>query len=110
MEAANRGAIDAGGKSSALTSVCPLSNGRTRYITPELSFEFHYFFMRKFWFAYPAKAMVIFPGGFGTLDELFEMLTLMQTQKIESKYYSASVRHRFLARGRELRSVGGAWE
>jgi hypothetical protein len=85
MEAANRGAQDAGGKSIGLNIGLPFEQFPNPYITPELSFEFQYFFMRKFWFAYPARAMVVFPGGFGTMDEMFEMLTLMQTQKIESK-------------------------
>jgi uncharacterized protein (TIGR00730 family) len=85
MEAANRGAADANGKSIGLNIGLPFEQWPNAYITPDLSFEFHYFFMRKFWFAYPARAMVVFPGGFGTMDEMFEMLTLMQTQKIESK-------------------------
>ena len=63
----------------------PFEQRPNSFITPELSFEFHYFFMRKFWFAYLAKALVIFPGGFGTMDELFEVLTLAQTRKLESK-------------------------
>src|SRR5438874_9283854 len=85
MEAANRGASDAGGKTIGLNIGLPFEQRPNPYITPELNFEFHYFFMRKFWFAYLAKAMVIFPGGFGSLDELMEVLTLVQTRKLNKK-------------------------
>ena len=82
MIAANRGASDAGGKSMALRISLPFENIPNPYVSPELDFEFHYFFTRKFWFTYPAKALVIMPGGFGTMDEFFEILTLIQTEKI----------------------------
>jgi uncharacterized protein (TIGR00730 family) len=85
MEAANRGAHDAGGKTIGLNIGLPFEQRPNPFITPSLGFEFHYFFMRKFWFAYLAKALVVFPGGYGTLDELMEILTLVQTQKLEKK-------------------------
>ena len=83
MIAANRGASEAKGKSMALRISLPFENIPNPYVTPELDFEFHYFFTRKFWFSYLAKALVIMPGGFGTLDEFFEILTLIQTEKMK---------------------------
>ncbi len=85
MEAANRGAREAGGKTIGLNINLPYEQMPNRYISPELNFEFHYFFMRKLWFAYLAKALIVFPGGFGTMDELFEILTLAQTEKLAKK-------------------------
>jgi len=85
MEAANRGAKEAGSKSIALGISLPFEQGVNEYASPELSFEFHYFFIRKFYFLYHAKAVFAFPGGFGTMDELFETLTLLQTNKLNKK-------------------------
>ena len=82
MEAANRGAADAGGRTIGFNIGLPHEQHPNRYVTPDLDFEFHYFFMRKLWFAHLARAIVAFPGGFGTMDELFEMLTLSQTGKL----------------------------
>jgi hypothetical protein len=100
MEAANLGAHEAGGKSVGLNINLPFEQYPNPYITPALNFEFHYFFMRKFWFAYLAKALVIFPGGFGTIDELFEILTLAQTDKLAKKIlvviYGSEYWHRIM--------------
>ena len=100
MEAANLGAHEAGGKSIGLNINLPFEQFPNPYITPSLNFEFHYFFMRKFWFAYLAKALVIFPGGFGTIDELFEILTLAQTDKLAKKIlvviYGSEYWHRIM--------------
>lgn len=87
MEAANRGAHLAGGKSIGLNISLPFEQFANHYIPPELNFEFHYFFMRKFWFVYPAKALVVFPGGFGTMDEMMEILTLVQTRKLRKDVF-----------------------
>lgn len=85
MEAANRGAAEAGGKTVGLSIELPHEQWPNSYISPGLNFQFHYFFMRKLWFAQLAKALIVFPGGFGTMDELWEMLTLMQTGKLQHR-------------------------
>jgi uncharacterized protein (TIGR00730 family) len=85
MEAANRGAFEVGAKTIGLNIKLPFEQHPNPYITPALNFDFHYFFMRKYWFAYLAKALVVFPGGFGTLDEMFELLTLAQTKKLAKR-------------------------
>ena len=106
MEAANRGAADAKGKTIGLNIGLPFEQFPNPYITPELNFEFHYFFMRKFWFAYLAKALVVFPGGFGTMDELFEILTLAQTKKLAKKITIILYGSAFLERDHQLRCAG----
>ena len=107
MEAANRGASEAGGRTIGLNIGLPHEQRPNAYITRELMFEFHYFFMRKLWFAHLARALVVFPGGFGTLDELTEILTLTQTRKIErpipivlygSSYWNEVINFEALAR------------
>src|SRR5712691_4737607 len=85
MEAANRGAVEAGGRTIGLNIGLPHEQKPNDFVTPELCFQFHYFFMRKLWFAHLARALVVFPGGFGTLDELMEILTLQQTGKLERR-------------------------
>ena len=85
MEAANRGASEAGALNIGLTISMPMEEFNNSYVTRDLSFEFHYFFMRKFWFTYMAKAVVVMPGGFGTMDELFELMTLIQTLKMKKR-------------------------
>jgi uncharacterized protein (TIGR00730 family) len=82
MEAANRGAAEAGGLSIGLNIKLPHEQEPNPYVSPNLNFLFKYFFMRKLWFAHPARALIVFPGGFGTMDELFEFLTLLQTRKM----------------------------
>jgi uncharacterized protein (TIGR00730 family) len=107
MEAANRGASEAGGRTIGLNIGLPREQRPNRYITRELAFEFHYFFMRKLWFAHLARALVVFPGGFGTLDELTEILTLQQTRKLDrsipvllygSEYWNEIINFEALAR------------
>src|SRR5487761_760584 len=102
MEAANRGASEAGGSSIGLSIQLPHEQLPNPYISPDLNFCFHYFFMRKLWFAQMAKALIVFPGGFGTMDELWEMLTLMQTGKL-------STHHLILIYGREYWDKGLNW-
>ncbi len=107
MEAANRGARDGGGRTIGLNIGLPHEQRPNPYITPSLMFEFHYFFMRKLWFAHLARAVVVFPGGFGTIDELMEMLTLSQTGKLNreilivlygSKYWKEIINFEALVR------------
>lgn len=107
MEAANRGAADAGSSTIGFNIGLPFEQRPNPYVTPSLLFEFHYFFMRKLWFSHLARALVVFPGGFGTLDELMEMLTLSQTKKIKrevtivlygSDYWNEVIDFEFLAK------------
>jgi len=85
MEASNRGASEAGGVNVGLTISLPFESSGNKWISDDLDMKFHYFFMRKFWFLYLAKALIVWPGGFGTLDEIMELLTLIQTEKIKKR-------------------------
>ncbi len=105
MEAANRGASEAKGENIGLTISLPMEEEINPYVTQRLAFEFHYFFTRKFWFLYLAKAMVVMPGGFGTLDELFEALTLIQTEKIKKKLPIILYGREFWERAVDLNSL-----
>ncbi len=107
MEAANRGAYEAGGKTIGLNINLPFEQVPNPYITPELNFEFHYFFMRKLWFAYLAKALVVFPGGFGTFDEMFELLTLAQTAEARQAHRRGGLWQGVLGQSRQPSSAGG---
>ena len=102
MEAANRGAAEAGGKTIGLNIGLPLEQRPNPFITPALNFEFHYFFMRKFWFAYLAKALVVFPGGFGTLDELMRDPHADADRKTGEENGGGAVRNHILERDPEL--------
>ena len=107
MEAANRGAYEAGGKTIGLNIKLPFEQEPNPYITPALNFEFHYFFMRKYWFAYLAKALVVFPGGFGTLDEMFEILTLDPDRKAGQEDHRHLLRLELLEIGNQPGHAGG---
>ena len=107
MEAANRGAYEAGAKTIGLNIKLPFEQHPNPYITPALNFDFHYFFMRKYWFAYLAKALVVFPGGFGTLDEMFELLTLAQTKKLAKKITVVIYGSELLEEGDQPGAAGG---